>query len=379
MRSSQRKTIVCVIGTRPEAIKMAPLIRALRAVPWARCRVVCTGQHRDLVEPVLEFFDVKPDIRLEAMRAGQSLGELTERLVGSLRGAFAALRPNLVLAQGDTASVLASALVSFAQEVPFGHVEAGLRTGNLENPFPEEANRVIVTHLASVHFAPTLAAQANLLREGIRPEAIHVTGNTVIDALLFAASENPPIGVPLDHGKRLVLVTAHRRGTIGEPLRRICCAVGALHDRLPDVEFLWPLHPNPAIAPVVREILTGLPRVHLCEPLAYGPFVAAMKRSTLILTDSGGIQEEAPALGKPILVLRAESERPEAVNAGSAVLVGHDPSRIIAETSRVLASLLEMPPSPPFASPFGDGRAAQRIVAAIAARPGFIHRARVAG
>ena len=379
MRRSGRKTIVCVIGTRPEAIKMAPLIRALRAAPWARCRVVCTGQHRDLVEPILEFFEVKPDVKLEAMRPGQPLAELTERLVGSLSGALAALKPNLVLAQGDTASVLAAALVSFAQKIPFGHVEAGLRTGNLQAPFPEEANRVIVTHLADVHFAPTLTARANLLREGIRSEAIHVTGNTVIDALLLAARDDRPIGVPLEEGKRLVLVTAHRRGTIGEPLRQICSAIRTLHDRLPDVAFLWPVHPNPEIAPVVQELLSGLPRVRLCEPLAYGSFVAAMKRSTLILTDSGGIQEEAPTLGKPVLILRAESERPEAVSARCALLVGHDPSRIVAETRRILASPPDVLQSPPFASPFGDGRAAQRIVAAIAGRPGFAQRARFAG
>jgi UDP-N-acetylglucosamine 2-epimerase (non-hydrolysing) len=379
MRPSERKTVACVIGTRPEAIKMVPLIRLLRASRWVRCRVVCTGQHRDLVEPVLDFFQIKPDLRLDAMRPGQPLAELTARLLGSLNGTFAAMRPNMVLAQGDTASVLAAALASAFQKIPFGHVEAGLRTGNLQDPFPEEANRIIVSHLADLHFAPTLIARANLLREGIRPETIHVTGNTVIDALLFAAAEDSPIGVPLDPAKRLILVTAHRRGTIGEPLTKICQAVRTLHDRLPDAEFLWPVHPNPQIAPVVTPLLSGLPRLHLCEPLSYGPFVATMKRSVLILSDSGGIQEEATTLGKPVLVLRAESERPEAVSAGCATLVGHDPDRIIAEACRILSGPQQVLRLPLVASPFGDGRASERIVAAMAERLGIAHPARAAG
>jgi UDP-N-acetylglucosamine 2-epimerase (non-hydrolysing) len=379
MRPSERKTVACVIGTRPEAIKMAPLIRLLRASRWVRCRVVCTGQHRDLVEPLLEFFQIKPDLRLDAMRPGQPLAELTERLLGSLNGTFAALRPDMVLAQGDTASVLAAALASAAQKIPIGHVEAGLRTGNLQDPFPEEANRIIVSHLADLHFAPTLIAGANLLREGIRPETIHVTGNTVVDALLFAAAEDPPIGIPLDPAKRLILVTAHRRGTIGEPLAKICQAVRTLHDRLPEVEFLWPVHPNPQIGPVVRALLSGLPRLRLCEPLSYGPFVTAMKRSDLILSDSGGIQEEATTLGKPVLVLRAESERPEAVSAGCATLVGHDPNRIIAEACRILSGSQQAVCLPLVASPFGDGRASERIVAATAERLGITRPARAAG
>jgi UDP-N-acetylglucosamine 2-epimerase (non-hydrolysing) len=285
----------------------------------------------------------------------------------------------MVLAQGDTASVLAAALSSSAQKIPFGHVEAGLRTGNLQDPFPEEANRIIVSHLADVHFAPTLIARANLLREGICPETIHVTGNTVIDALLFAVAEDSPIGVPLDPAKRLVLVTAHRRGTIGEPLTKICQAIRTLHDRLPDVEFIWPVHPNPQIAPVVTQLLSGLPRLHLCDPLSYGPFVAAMMRSVLILSDSGGIQEEATSLGKTVLVLRAGSERPEAVSAGCAALVGHDPDRIIAEACRILSGPQQAVHLPLVASPFGDGRASERIVAVMTERLGVTSPARAAG
>jgi UDP-N-acetylglucosamine 2-epimerase (non-hydrolysing) len=379
MRPSDRKTIVCVIGTRPEAIKMAPVIRSLRAARGLRCRVVCTGQHNDLVDPLLDYFEIKPDVRLNAMRPGQPLAELTERLVGSLGGTLAVLRPDLVLAQGDTASVLAAALASVAQRIPFGHVEAGLRTGNLRDPFPEEANRVIVSHLADIHFAPTLTARANLLREGIRPEAIQVTGNTVIDALLIAAGRDVPIGVPLDQTRRLILATAHRRETIGEPLQQICKAVRRLHDGLPDIEFLWPVHPNPGVAPAVRLLLSGLDRVHLCEPLAYGAFVSAMKRSTLILSDSGGIQEEATALGKSVLVLRARTERPEAVSAGAAMVVGHDSERITAEALQILSLPRDATQTGLLASPFGDGRASERIVAAISARMDFAQRARSAG
>jgi UDP-N-acetylglucosamine 2-epimerase (non-hydrolysing) len=379
MRRLGRKKIVCVIGTRPEAIKMAPLIRLLQTAPWARCRIVCTGQHRELVAPILDFFCIEPHLDLEAMRPGQSLGALTGGIMASMQGVLAAERPDLVLAQGDTATVVATALASFLHGIPFGHVEAGLRTGNLHAPFPEEANRVIVTHLSDLHFAPTLTARANLIREGISPDRIFLTGNTVIDSLLLAAREAPALGVALDPRRRLILVTAHRRDSIGEPLSLICQAIETLHDRLPNAEFLWPVHPNPDIGPVVHRRLSGLARVHLCQPLGYGEFVAAMKRSSLILTDSGGIQEEAPALGKLVLVLRAESERPEAVASGAAILVGHDPARIVEETLRII----EAPSAPrrdaPFASPFGDGQAAARIVAAIARWLGVRQQTRAAG
>jgi UDP-N-acetylglucosamine 2-epimerase (non-hydrolysing) len=358
---------------------MAPLIRLLRAAPWARCRIVCTGQHRELVAPILDFFGIEPNLDLRAMRPGEPLGSLTGRMVASMKGALAAERPDLVLAQGDTSTVLATALASFMHRIPVGHVEAGLRTGNLRAPFPEEANRVIVTHLSDLHFAPTLTSRANLIREGISPHRIFVTGNTVIDSLLLAAREDVPIGVALDARKRLILVTAHRRDSIGEPLRRICQAIKTLHDRLRDVEFLWPVHPNPDIGPVVEGLLSGLDRVHLCKPLAYGEFVSAMKRSRLILTDSGGIQEEAPALGKPVLVLRAESERPEGVASGTAILVGHDPERIVAETCRIAQAPIASQREAPYTSPYGDGRAAERIVAVIARWLGVKQQTRAAG
>ncbi len=357
--------VLCTIGTRPEAIKMAPVIRAFQETKWARCRVLLTGQHRDLVDPILEFFGIAPDIDLNIMRPDQSLSELTSRLLTAIHNVLASEQPEIVLAQGDTTTVLATALASFYQKVPFAHVEAGLRTHQLFAPFPEEANRVIAGHLSTLHFAPTARARENLLREGINPQSVHLTGNTVIDALLITAGQEPAIGVDLDPRKRLVLITAHRRDSFGKPIQEICKAVQELHDLFPDVEFLWPVHPNPAIRTVVERMMERHERVILCAPLAYGPFVSAMKRATLILTDSGGVQEEAPALGKPVLVLRTESERPEAIECDAARLVGHDRRAIVSETAKLLrgheADRLMSKPT----SPYGDGHAAQRIVSIV--------------
>jgi len=365
MPRQRARTIVLVIGTRPEAIKMAPLIRALQRAPWARCRVLLTGQHRELVDSVLEFFEIKPHIDLDFMRLALPLTQLACRLTKAIARAFDHEKPDLVLAQGDTTSVLATALACACRRVPFGHVEAGLRSHSLAAPFPEEVNRVVTSHLATIHFAPTLSARLNLTREGIDPAAIHVTGNPVIDALLTAAQREVALPVSLDSAKRLVLVTAHRRDSFGEPLVRICQAVGELHERFSDVEFLWPVHPNPSVKPVVASLLSPLSRVRLCEPLAYGEFVAAMKRAAIILTDSGGVQEEAPALAKPVLVLREESERPEAIDFGVAKLVGRDPCVIVEETSRLLGDADAYRTMARGMSPYGDGHAARRIVALV--------------
>ncbi len=275
-------------------------------------------------------------------------------------------RPDVVLAQGDTTSVLAAALASSRLEIPFAHMEAGLRSGDLLRPFPEEANRVVASHLASIHFAPTALARENLLKEGINPATIHVTGNTVIDALLSTSQRDRPIGVRLDPRKRLVLVTVHRRDSFGGPLERICAAIGLLHKRHPEVEFLWPVHPNPAVKTVVPRLMAAFPRVHLCEPMQYGPFVSAMKMAALVLTDSGGVQEEAPALGKPVLVLRNESERPEAIELGVARLVGHDTAVIVEECSRLLCDPAAYRSMACGKSPYGDGQAAHRIVSILA-------------
>jgi UDP-N-acetylglucosamine 2-epimerase (non-hydrolysing) len=359
------RTIVCTIGTRPEAIKMAPLVKLLRRIPSVRCRVLLTGQHGALVDQVLGFFGITPDIKLNAMRPRLTLDQLARFLVEAVSYVLGRERADLVLAQGDTTSVLAASMASFRLGVPFGHVEAGLRTHRLFAPFPEEANRIVATHLGALHFAPTVTAQENLEREGIAPRRIFVTGNTVIDALFATAGRDIPIGIDLDPLKRLVLVTAHRRESFGEPLRQICRAVQVLHDRHPDIELLWTVHPNPSVASVVADLMYGFPRVRLCRPLPYGSFVSAMKRSTLILTDSGGVQEEAPALGKPVLVMRSESERPEAVEAGVARLVGHDPQAIVEETSRLLRDPLEYHSMARGFSPYGDGRAARRIASIV--------------
>jgi UDP-N-acetylglucosamine 2-epimerase (non-hydrolysing) len=360
------KTIVCTIGTRPEAIKMAPLVRALRQAPWARCRVVLTGQHRELARNVLSAERIEHAVDLDVMRRGLPSDRLAAHLSQELSRVFEHNRPDMVLAQGDTTSVLATAIASSRLEIPFGHVEAGLRSGDLFAPFPEEANRVVASHLASVHFAPTIRARNNLLREGIDPACVHVTGNTVIDALLETAKRDWPIGVRLDPRKRLVLVTVHRRDSFGAPLEQICRAIAELHERHPEVEFLWPVHPNPAVKMVVPGFLSALPRVHLCAPMAYGPFISAMKRAAFVLTDSGGVQEEAPALGKPVLVLRNESERPEAIELGVARLLGHDPVHIVRECSRILCDPSAYRSMALGKSPFGDGQAARRIVAVLA-------------
>ncbi len=365
MSELERRRIVCVVGTRPEAIKMAPVVRALREAPWADCRLIFTAQHRDLATPIFEFFGVQPDCNLDLMRPGQSLADLSNRLLTRLHETLRLEAPDFVLAQGDTTSVLASALASYMLGIPFGHVEAGLRTHRLDSPFPEEANRVAASHLASLHFAPTEPARDNLLREGIAADAVHVTGNTGVDALRFAARRDQPLGLDLDPAKRLVVVTVHRRENLGEPLRRICEAVRALHDRFEDVEFLWPLHPNPAIEPVVRGALRDLPRVRLAPPLCYGPFVAAMKRAALILSDSGGIQEEATVLRKPVLVLRPVSERGEAAQCGVARLVGDNPATIIAETTKLLTDPKARRVAARAETPYGDGRSARRIVSII--------------
>jgi UDP-N-acetylglucosamine 2-epimerase (non-hydrolysing) len=362
MGQTVRKTIVCVIGTRPEAIKMAPVIKAFRRSAWARCRVVLTGQHRELVDDALTFFGIEPNIDLDVMRSMLPLDHLASRLVQALSRTLASERADMVLAQGDTTTVVASAMASFQQKIPFGHVEAGLRTRRLFAPFPEEANRVVTSHLSAIHFAPTASAQTNLEREGISPRSIFVTGNTVIDALLALADRNLPIGVNLDPGKRLILTTVHRRESFGEPIREICRAVGEIHDRFPDVEFLWPVHPNPSVRPVVEGMMTGYTRVHLCRPLSYGPFVSAMKRAAIVLTDSGGVQEEAPALGLPVLVLRNESERFEAIQAGVAALVGRDSKAIVARISRLLTDPEAYRSMRRGSSPYGDGHASGRIV-----------------
>lgn len=361
VQPENRKRVLCCVGTRPEAIKMAPVIDAFKRAPWAECVVLATAQHRGMLDQMLGFFGIAADVDLDAMRENQTLADLMARLLPALDGTLASLKPDLVLAQGDTTTVLAVALSSFYRRIPFAHVEAGLRTGRIDLPFPEEANRVLAGRLAALHFAPTSRARENLAAEGLT-SGVHVVGNTVIDALLRTAERDPTLPIALDPSRRLVLVTAHRRDAHGEPIRNICRGVRTIVEQHGDVEVLWPVHPNPSIRGVVDLEMRGAPRVHLTEPLDYGAFVGAMKRSTLILTDSGGVQEEGPALGKPVLVMRDDSERPEALHAGVAALVGTNTDAIVREVGRLLTDPTHYRRMSRGSSPYGDGRAAERIV-----------------
>lgn len=344
---------------------MAPVILALKNQPWANVRVLATAQHRHMLDQVLNFFNIESDIDLDIMRPNQALMTLTARLLLSLDDVLQQEKPGIVLSQGDTTTVMAVSLACFYHHIPFGHVEAGLRTWNMQNPFPEEANRVIAGRLARWHFAPTESSRQNLLREGVRDADIVVTGNTVIDALLMTASKDPQLGIALDDTKRLVLVTSHRRENFGEPFRNICRALRTLAERNAGIQILYPVHPNPNVKDVAHEMLGHCSNIILCEPLDYALFVAAMKKAYLIISDSGGVQEEAPALGKPVLVLRDETERPEAVEMGVVKLVGPNFDRIVKEAQLLLDSPGAYQAMVRGISPYGDGKAAQRIVAVL--------------
>ncbi|PPD39435.1 MAG: UDP-N-acetylglucosamine 2-epimerase (non-hydrolyzing) [Methylobacter sp.] len=357
-----KKRILSVVGTRPEAIKMAPVILGLKNEPWAEVRVLATAQHRQMLDQVLGFFGIRPDIDLDIMRPNQSLTTLTARLLLELDTVLATEKPDVVLVQGDTTTVMAVALACFYQRIPIGHVEAGLRTWDMQNPFPEEANRVIAGKLARWHFAPTEGSRQNLLREGIADGDISVTGNTVIDALLMTAAKELELSVGIDPTRRLVLITCHRRENFGEPFENICLALQTLAKQNPDVQFLYPVHPNPNVKDVAHRMLASQQNMLLCEPLDYAPFVAAMKLAYLIISDSGGVQEEAPALGKPVLVLREETERPEAVEMGVVKLVGTDCARIVQEAQKLLDDKEAYQAMARGISPYGDGQAAGRVI-----------------
>jgi len=354
--------VLCVIGTRPEAIKMAPVVLALgRSARWD-VKVLATAQHREMLDQVMPLFDIVPDLDLNAMRPNQSLAALTARLLTGIDDCLGAQQPAVVLAQGDTTTVMVTALACFYRKIPFGHVEAGLRTHDLQYPWPEEMNRLVAGHLAAVNFAPTETARHNLLREGVNASRIHVTGNTVIDALHIVAKGDLGTAFDVSPGQRMILVTAHRRENFGAPMISICKAISELARKYPQLQFLYPVHPNPNVRRVVNQELSGLPQVTLCEPLDYGSFVNAMKCAHLLLSDSGGVQEEAPALAKPVLVLRNETERPEAVAEGVVELVGTDTPKIVARVSALLDDEREYRSMAKGASPYGDGQAAARIV-----------------
>ena len=368
-----------IMGTRPEAIKLAPVILALKQWDQVHCHVCVTAQHREMLDQVLSVFEIVPDVDLNLMRKGQNLAELTARSLEALDAYFVKQAPDFVLFQGDTTTVLAGALAAFYRGVPIGHVEAGLRTRNMQSPWPEEANRVLTSRIASLHFAPTQISYRNLRDEKVPDDKIIVTGNTVIDALLLASEKvrrRPPSLGSLDQivarsNMPLVLITGHRRESFGDKLESICMAIADLANLFPDTHFVYPVHMNPAVRDGVAKVLgpsTGrclFENVHLIEPLPYFEFVALMQRSTLIITDSGGIQEEAPSLGKPTLVTRDTTERPEAIEAGCARLVGADRTKIVAEVARLLSDSTYYKSATIPQNPYGDGKASARICEAI--------------
>jgi UDP-N-acetylglucosamine 2-epimerase len=360
-------------GTRPEAIKLAPVILKLReAAPALRTCVCVTAQHREMLDQVLALFDIVPDHDLRIMRDDQSLFDVTERALRGLGEVMAAEAPGLVLVQGDTTTTFTAALSAYYLKIPVGHVEAGLRTGDRYQPFPEEANRRLTDHLSTLLFAPTESARQNLLAEGLPPSSIFVTGNTAIDALLMTARRDPPVSHDvlerLDSASRIILVTVHRRENFGAPLDRICVALRQLAESRDDIAIVYPVHPNPNVTAPVHRILGGVPRIHLTEPLDYATFVRLMDRSYLILTDSGGIQEEAPSLGKPALVLREGTERQEAIDAGTATVVGTDSARVVAAVVALLDDQAAYSAQARRSNPFGDGHAASRIVSVVSSQ-----------
>ncbi|WP_052315141.1 non-hydrolyzing UDP-N-acetylglucosamine 2-epimerase [Thiocystis violascens] len=371
--------ILTVFGTRPEAIKMAPVVRALAADPAFDSRVCVTAQHRQMLDQVLQLFEIQPDFDLDLMQPGQDLTDITANVLIGLRSVLSNFQPDLVLVHGDTTTTCAAALASYYQRIPVGHVEAGLRTGNIYSPWPEEMNRRLTGNLTELHFAPTERARDNLLREGVNAERITVTGNTVIDALLdvvqrLRADDGLRQGLLsqfdfLDPARRLILVTGHRRENFGEGFERICASLATLARR-PDVQIVYPVHLNPNVQEPVRRLLGASDKIHLIAPLDYLPFVALMDRADLLITDSGGVQEEAPSIGKPVLVMRDTTERPEAVEAGTVRLVGTDTVAIVREATRLLDDPDAYRAMSRAHNPYGDGQAAARILATLRASLG---------
>lgn len=362
---------MCVFGTRPEAVKLAPVVHALQRSALVEPVVVLTAQHREMLDQMLGWFQIRPDIDLDLMRHGQSLAELTARVIVGIDETLAKVKPDMLLVQGDTVTVMAASLAAFYQKVPVGHVEAGLRTEDRYNPFPEEMARRQTGRLASIHFAPTARAVENLRREGV-VDNVYLTGNTVIDALLDTTRRLDEAGIdmaqfgPVDFaGKRVLLVTAHRRENWGETMGEIARALRQLADEFPDVQVLYPIHRNPVVRGAIEPVFEGHDRLVLTEPLDYVPFVYAMQRCHFILTDSGGVQEEAPALGKPVLVMRTNTERPEAVEAGAARVVGVRREQIVEAARELLTDRQAYMQMSQAVNPFGDGHASERIVEAV--------------
>lgn len=362
--------IMFVFGTRPEAIKMAPVVKEACKYQNIEPIVTVTAQHREMLDQVLKLFDIVPDFDLDIMSAGQTLFDITTKALSGLSDVLSKITPDLVLVHGDTTTTFAGALAAYYHQIPVGHVEAGLRTHNKYSPYPEEMNRKLTGSLADLHFAPTNTSKSNLLSENIDPENIFVTGNTVIDALYHTVNDDFVFEDNfLKHidfkNNRIILVTTHRRENLGEPMRHVYKALKKLTERFEDVHVVFPVHKNPKVRVVVNEELGGLKKVHLIDPLDYEPFANLMNRADLVLTDSGGIQEEAPALGKPVLVLRDTTERPEAVEAGTVKLIGTDCDRVYNETALLLSDKAEYDKMAKAANPYGDGKASERIITAI--------------
>lgn len=366
---------LCVFGTRPEAIKMAPLALALAADERFDAKLCVTGQHRKMLDQVLDLFELKPDYDLNIMKPGQDLSDVTTAILQGMKSIFREYQPDIVLVHGDTATTFATTLAAYYHQIPVAHVEAGLRTGDLYSPWPEEANRKLTGALAAVHFAPTDTSRQNLLSEGVNPSAIHVTGNTVIDALLEVVAKLDTTEslqqqfreqfAFLPEGKRIILVTGHRRESFGDGFERICQALAETAKTFPDVEIVYPVHLNPNVREPVNRLLAGIDNIHLIEPLDYLPFVYLMNRAYLILTDSGGIQEEAPSLGKPVLVMRDTTERPEAVEAGTVRLVGTEVEAINSNLHTLLTDIGAYQRMSFAHNPYGDGKASARIIEAL--------------
>lgn len=364
-------TIMPIYGTRPEAIKMAPIVKALQEHPDFDCVVTVTGQHREMLDQVNEIFGISPDHDLNILRPGQTLNGILTRTVEGLEQLFAADAPDAVVVQGDTTTSTAGAIAAFYRGIPVIHAEAGLRSFNLFSPFPEEANRKLTSQIASLHLAPTGISKENLLREAIAPEEIVVTGNTVIDALLHTVAQQLPFTDPqleeiASSGRRVLLVTTHRRENQGEAMRGVGRALARIARAEPELTIVLPVHRNPVVREAVLPAIEGLPNVVVTEPMAYGEFTRMLSVADIVLTDSGGVQEEAPSLGKPVLVMRENTERPEAVTAGTVKLIGTDEERIVEEVDTLLHSRAIYDAMANAVNPYGDGKAAERTVAAIA-------------
>ncbi|MBT2152567.1 UDP-N-acetylglucosamine 2-epimerase (non-hydrolyzing) [Pseudoalteromonas tetraodonis] len=367
--------VLSIFGTRPEAIKMAPLVKALNAADGVDAKVCVTAQHREMLDQVLDLFEIVPEYDLNIMKPGQSLYDVTTNILLGLKPILEEFKPDLVLVHGDTSTTLSASLAAFYQQIPVGHVEAGLRTGNLSSPWPEEGNRKLTGAITKLHFAPTQTSQQNLLNEAVSADDIVITGNTVIDALLQVVdkvkTDTALISTlkakfpELDETKKLILVTGHRRESFGGGFERICEALVEIATAHPDTQILYPMHLNPNVREPVNRILKNVDNVHLIEPQDYLPFVYLMNQAHIIVTDSGGVQEEAPSLGKPVLVMRDTTERPEAVEAGTVKLVGTDKARIVNEVNNLLTNAQEYQSMSRAHNPYGDGKACERIVAKI--------------